>query len=288
MEGAALFPLRGVYITNDAFLVCMSHALSTEKEEVMGLLLGDIKKSPRGSIAFIWQVSVLARSDKRKDRVEIEPEQLTAASAEAERLSTELGKKTRVIGWYHSHPHITVHPSHVDVRTQGLYQMMDSGFVGLIISCFNNDPEQTGRIQVIAFQSLDMSKYGEDARNNKMPNSSGYEQIHIPLSIVPGDELSPNTLAKIVDMQIIVAKEEKASYLQALQSSATGEGVDGLTLIHSSAVYQKALCRLLEYGCFPLQQMLIERQAANEQKIAELRAEKAKLLARLAQPVKLN
>ena len=36
-----------------------------------------------------------------------------------------------------SHPHITVLPSHVDVRTQAMYQMLDQGFVGLIFSAFN-------------------------------------------------------------------------------------------------------------------------------------------------------
>ena len=36
-----------------------------------------------------------------------------------------------------SHPHITVLPSHVDVRTQAAYQMLDEGFVGIIISAFN-------------------------------------------------------------------------------------------------------------------------------------------------------
>mgnify|MGYP002395241276 CR=1 FL=1 len=61
-----------------------------------------------------------------------------------------------MIGWYHSHPHITVHPSHVgtkliafvhlindqlDVRTQAGYQLMDEGFVGIIISCFNTDSD---------------------------------------------------------------------------------------------------------------------------------------------------
>lgn len=38
---------------------------------------------------------------------------------------------------YHSHPHITVMPSHVDVRTQAMYQTMDEGFIGLIFSVFN-------------------------------------------------------------------------------------------------------------------------------------------------------
>ena len=38
---------------------------------------------------------------------------------------------------YHSHPHITVLPSHVDVRTQAMYQKLDEGFVGIIVSAFN-------------------------------------------------------------------------------------------------------------------------------------------------------
>ena len=67
----------------------------------------------------------------------------------------------------------------VDVRTQGMYQLLDSGFIGLIFSCFSEDSYkvcsvniisevtlwkctwvtfsefQIGRIQVIAFQSSD-------------------------------------------------------------------------------------------------------------------------------------
>ncbi|MFS7980659.1 putative ubiquitinyl hydrolase 1 [Helianthus anomalus] len=70
-------------------------------------------------------------------------------------MTAETGITTRVIGWYHSHPHITVLPSHVDVRTQAMYQLLDSGFIGLIFSCFNEDQHKVGRIQVTAFQSLD-------------------------------------------------------------------------------------------------------------------------------------
>jgi BRCA1/BRCA2-containing complex subunit 3 len=36
----------------------------------------------------------------------------------AESISKETGLRTRVIGWYHSHPHITVLPSHIDVASQ--------------------------------------------------------------------------------------------------------------------------------------------------------------------------
>ncbi|GAA0172562.1 translation initiation factor [Lithospermum erythrorhizon] len=70
-------------------------------------------------------------------------------------MTMTIGRTTRVIGWYHSHPHITVLPSHVDVRTQAMYQLLDSGFVGLIFSCYSEDALKVGRIQVIAFQSLD-------------------------------------------------------------------------------------------------------------------------------------
>lgn len=72
-----------------------------------------------------------------QDRVEASPEQMARCSAKAERFSHESGTLTRVVGWYHSHPHITVLPSHVDVRTQAMYQMLDPGFIGLIISTFN-------------------------------------------------------------------------------------------------------------------------------------------------------
>lgn len=34
--------LRQVFLTGDVYAVCLQHALSTEKEEVMGLLIGDV------------------------------------------------------------------------------------------------------------------------------------------------------------------------------------------------------------------------------------------------------
>ncbi|KAH7300082.1 hypothetical protein KP509_24G044200 [Ceratopteris richardii] len=140
-------------ISEEVWLTCVTHALSTETEEIMGLLFGDIEYSDDGQVvALVWGAAPQTRSDRRKDRVETNPEQLAAASAQAERLSAETGKMTRVIGWYHSHPHITVLPSHVDVRTQGMYQLLDAGFLGLIFSCFNEDSKKVGKIQATAFQ----------------------------------------------------------------------------------------------------------------------------------------
>ena len=116
-------------------------------------------------IVHIHSVIILRRSDKRKDRVEISPEQLSAASTEAERLAELTGRPMRVVGWYHSHPHITVWPSHVDVRTQAMYQMMDQGFVGLIFSCFIEDKNtKTGQVLYTCFQSIQAQKSSESPR----------------------------------------------------------------------------------------------------------------------------
>lgn len=71
-------------------------------------------------IVHIHFVIVLRRSDKRKSGVEISPEQLSVALTEIERLAKLTGGTLRVVGWYHSHPHITVRPSHVDVHTQAM------------------------------------------------------------------------------------------------------------------------------------------------------------------------
>ncbi|XP_044495298.1 COP9 signalosome complex subunit 5b isoform X2 [Mangifera indica] len=182
--------LTAVKMSEDVWLTCLTHALSTETEEIMGLLLGDIEYSKNGNVtALIWGASPQSRSDRRKDRVETNPEQLAAASAQADRMTVLTGRTTRVIGWYHSHPHITVLPSHVDVRTQAMYQLLDSGFVGLIFSCFSEDINKVGRIQVIAFQS-------SDGKQNRMSR---------PIS------LSPINKNAVIDLESSLSSSENLS-----------------------------------------------------------------------------
>ncbi|KAF5787085.1 putative JAB1/MPN/MOV34 metalloenzyme domain-containing protein [Helianthus annuus] len=76
--------LTSVKMAEDVWLTCLTHALSTETEEIMGLLLGDIQHSKNGVTALIWGALPQPRSDRQKDRVETNPEQLTAASVQAE------------------------------------------------------------------------------------------------------------------------------------------------------------------------------------------------------------
>ncbi len=37
--------VNSVQLSSDVYFVCLSHALSTEREEVMGLLLGEVRDS---------------------------------------------------------------------------------------------------------------------------------------------------------------------------------------------------------------------------------------------------
>nr|XP_025852089.1 lys-63-specific deubiquitinase BRCC36 [Vulpes vulpes] len=218
-------------------------------------------------IVHIHSVIILRRSDKRKDRVEISPEQLSAASTEAERLAELTGRPMRVVGWYHSHPHITVWPSHVDVRTQAMYQMMDQGFVGLIFSCFIEDKNtKTGRVLYTCFQSIQAQK------------SSEYERIEIPIHIVPHVTIGKVCLESAVELPKILCQEEQDAYRRI--HSLTH--LDSVTKIHNGSVFTKNLCSQMSAVSGPLLQWLEDRLEQNQQHLQELQQEKEELMQELS------
>uniref|UniRef100_A0A0E0HHL0 BRCC36 C-terminal helical domain-containing protein n=1 Tax=Oryza nivara TaxID=4536 RepID=A0A0E0HHL0_ORYNI len=131
--------LTEVRIGEEVWLTCLSHALTTETEEVMGLLFGDIKHSSRGGVtALIWGASPQMRCERKKDRVEL---------VGHHRRENEGDWMVPLAPAYHR----SAFPY---VRTQAMFQLMEPGFVGLIFSCFSEDAQKVGKIQVIAFQSL--------------------------------------------------------------------------------------------------------------------------------------
>ena len=91
-----------VKLDSNVYEMMINHALSNEKEEVMGLLIGNvccnfivllfyssdlkilqIEDDPNDTKKYICNVRlsiILERLDKRADRVEISPEQLTIAA----------------------------------------------------------------------------------------------------------------------------------------------------------------------------------------------------------------
>ena len=131
----------------------------------MGMVIGDLSSDNR--IAYVNRLLVLSRKDRQKDRVEVRSEDLAICSTIAEHITRlEGGINNKIIGWYHSHPHITVLPSHVDVRTQGNFQHFNSGFLGLIFSVFDK-----GRLEVCAFQS------------KQSPATGTWERVEIPIAV---------------------------------------------------------------------------------------------------------
>eukprot|EP00736_Rhodelphis_marinus_P006214 Rmarinus@m.1805 len=290
--------LHRVNLTTDVYLACLSHALTTDKEEIMGLLLGDVRESQ----AFIWGISILPRSDRRTDRVEVSPEQLIKASTEAEEFSNETNCTTRVVGWYHSHPHFTCIPSHVDVRTQGSYQLMDESFIGIIFSCFNKSgPMNCDRIQVCAFQSVDLNT-GSDGIPVR-------DRVDIPLNIVPSPadhHVHVSSACYLTKLQRTIFDEEKEAFLRALSFTVDGcasanagagaGGVNGsvtleqggswdnvhpLAVLHHGGCLQATLARLLEYQCLPLEQSFVDRISSAKRELQALDEEEALLLSQL-------
>ncbi|XP_022271388.1 lys-63-specific deubiquitinase BRCC36 isoform X2 [Vulpes vulpes] len=289
MAGQVVQAVQAVHLESDAFLVCLNHALSTEKEEVMGLCIGEVDTV---RIVHIHSVIILRRSDKRKDRVEISPEQLSAASTEAERLAELTGRPMRVVGWYHSHPHITVWPSHVDVRTQAMYQMMDQGFVGLIFSCFIEDKNtKTGRVLYTCFQSIQAQKSSESPHGPRDFWSSSqhisiegqkeeerYERIEIPIHIVPHVTIGKVCLESAVELPKILCQEEQDAYRRI--HSLTH--LDSVTKIHNGSVFTKNLCSQMSAVSGPLLQWLEDRLEQNQQHLQELQQEKEELMQELS------
>ncbi|XP_014662474.1 PREDICTED: lys-63-specific deubiquitinase BRCC36-like [Priapulus caudatus] len=251
-----------VKLSSDAFMVCLTHALSTENEEVMGLCIGEVDEN---RVSHISAVMLLRRSDKRKDRVEISPEQLSNAAIHAEILTAELKRPMRVLGWYHSHPHITVWPSHVDVRTQAMYQLMDECFVGLIFSTFNEDKKsKQQRIQVTCFQSTNHSPEGEPPM---------YERIEVPLQVAPSSHISRESMQSLVTLPGILTEEESEAYTSTFAS----KDLDLVTRLHNSAVFTKSICHMMEVLTGPLMQSLENRCEHDKRLAAQLLTRKQEL-----------
>ncbi|KAJ3085985.1 BRCA1 BRCA2-containing complex, subunit 3 [Quaeritorhiza haematococci] len=210
-----------------------------EHEETTSLLVGSYVDTPSGSVAQVKRVLFVPRKDKRKDRVEIPEEQLSVGIHFADTLSM------RVIGWAHSHPHISVFPSHVDLRTQHQLQAFDSRFFGIIYSCFDKGNE---RNQVTCFQAVQTPE--------------GISRSEIPLFIVPSGSLSPEVITDwTVNLPSVIHIEEK----EALQK----DDANHLTQSYRCGVYTSALANLMDKVCLPVAQLCEDRERRNQQELSQ-------------------
>lgn len=274
MQGLPCKAGASVTITEEVYRVCVGHALMTEREEVMGLLLGEVSSpsdAPAGvpGDVSIWSCMTLSRSDKRPDRCEISPEQLVGATTRAERLTDAIQRKTCVVGWYHSHPHITVLPSHVDLRTQLQYQGMEKGFVGLIFAVFNANP-RLGNMQheVMAFRT--------QAGDNPV-------RVCLQVTVVPersllseeeclravqlhksGGWIGEDGLVDIAAQSHAEMVDRHTSTLAALADSAQAPGSFSLARMDAWSAQQQRLSGMIQRELVPLRQHLIDESRNND------------------------
>lgn len=249
--------LSKVILSRDVAWSCLSHSLTTEYQEIMGLLLGYVSNTE----LFITRSLVLARKDRQKDRVEVGDELVALSATVAEKICAIDGREESVIGWYHSHPHITVMPSHVDVKTQGNYQQLDSAFVGLIFSVFDS-----GRFDICAFQANKQS-IGQDWTRSEIPIVLEHKLL--------SPFISTSALDSVAALQLVTLNEE-------LEVLIAHRSLDGDSLPSSSLrqcrltnTYQSALYRLMDQQLLPTLLSLQSRRRSLEMKLSKLRIGKS-------------
>ncbi|KAL4705143.1 hypothetical protein ACJJTC_018714 [Scirpophaga incertulas] len=256
--------LYKVFLSADVALVCTQHALSTEKEEIMGLLIGEVHDD--GCIVSISSSVILRRLDKKPDRVEISEEQLVQATLRAEELAAEVERPLRVVGWYHSHPHITVWPSHVDLATQSMYQRMDSSFVGIIFAAFLT--EQTTKapsVQITCFQSTN-----EGSTQNRR---------EIQLEIVNNtDSLLEKNFEILTQLPTILKEEEDESYRNEVGNA---ECHDIIIKQHNAAIRTIAIGHIVEKMSRPMLEALVARNELNVIRLKALKKQHQELMSKL-------
>jgi len=255
-------PVKAIHLSADAFAVCLTHALSTEKEEIMGLLIGEISPD---HVSYIIAVILLRRSCIQADRVEISPEQLSAASTQAENYGQMLKRPIRVVGWYHSHPHITVWPSHIDVRTQADYQLMDDDFIGLIFSIFNHDKNtKMNRVQVSCFQSTQID--------------TEWKRVEVQLHIDPSNYgLNDACILSLVELPSILRQEEDEAYSRTTKISE----LDLLTCLHNGSVYTSSMMKIDESMYIPLLETMEQRVENRMEYLKQLQEKRKRLKSEL-------
>jgi proteasome lid subunit RPN8/RPN11 len=100
------------------------HALSSMRNEVIGLLLGSIRKNK-----LVVTDLVTGKQTCSPTHVALEDEFLVSVAFDYGRL----GKRKSIVGWYHSHPDMGCFVSGVDFETQRRFQLLFPDAIGLIV-----------------------------------------------------------------------------------------------------------------------------------------------------------
>ncbi|CAG9332052.1 BRCC3 [Blepharisma stoltei] len=251
-----------VELSSDCFRGLLGHSFITSQEEVLGILFGDYDEG----VVRIWGSKSLQRNCKEKDRVEVDDIQLSEAMDHAEELSRSIQQASTVKGWFHSHPNITVFPSHVDIRTQHALQSLGREFVGLIISCFSRDQHNLEKIDLIAFQTI----------NNKA--KSIQVEIVSPLKLLKQPELMimHDCFDYLLEVQRNILREEQQAY------ESTKRNVNALGAVYNASLFNLSISRLLQKSLLPLYEYIKQKHSMDKERLDRIIQENKEIEAKLA------
>ncbi|XP_053625694.1 lys-63-specific deubiquitinase BRCC36-like isoform X2 [Plodia interpunctella] len=240
--------LEKVLLSTDVALVCVQHALSTEKEEIMGLLIGEVHNN--GALVSIVSSVILRRLDKKPDRVEISEEQLVQATLRAEELAAEVDRPLRV----------------VDLATQSMYQRMDSSFVGIIFAVFLTEQStKAPSVQITCFQSINGSNQTRREIDMEIRNSS--------------NALLSNNFQILTQLPAILKEEEDEAYSNEVGQNYLEEDI--INKQHNAAVRTIAIGHIVEKMSRPMLEGLVARNAVNNVRLKALKKHHQDLMSRL-------
>jgi BRCA1/BRCA2-containing complex subunit 3 len=229
-----------------------------------GLLLGQIN----GPEVIVTRSLILSRKDRKKDRVEVGYQDLALASTIADKFSELDDVRQNVVGWYHSHPHITAMPSHVDVKTQGQYQQLDVGFIGLIFSVFDK-----GRLEICAFQSRGSGSNVGDCQwaTVEIPIVIAYD----PPPTVSGSYNPAMYSDNSIALLSVLLNEDKQTF-HSIATTATTSATSVAASTNSDMtrvlnVYQSSLLHLIDLQLSPTLAALRSRQQTLQRERDRLR-----------------
>lgn len=176
-----------------------------------------------------------------------------------------------------SDPHITVMPSHVDVKTQGCMQMLDSNFVGLIFSVF----DRGGDMNVCAFQSQGVGASIDECSWSRVEIPICVTHLQSPfIELQPSNErctainISNHKMESLISLQQTILGEAQSTFEGALLGATpvSGEGYQSsnrqcseLELCRLTSVYHLNLLRIMDVQLMPTLHGLQSRRRSLEE-----------------------
>jgi len=162
---------------------------------------------------------------------------------------------------------------------------MDSGFIGLIFSVFNQDKANIGNVKLHAFQSQSANAAGIEKQLENLSMSSSVDledlktmamndqslvSVSVPLELIDNGPYPRHSLERIVRLQELVVEEERDEYNKF--SKVNEPEPSYLMEIHNSGIYQAHLINLLESCVDPLNEQLKNELKRNNEEISRLEA----------------